>query len=275
MRDLKVYIYGYNPSSRSARALAKSLDIPLIRHENSRFQPRLSKTVINWGSSRIPEHVMGTKLINTPENVHATVNKLTFFEKMSDGDGPRLPEWTTDPEEVLDWIEDGKTVIARTDLTGHSGSGMVFIDKKNVGNHLDAPLYTVYKPKKEEFRVHVFNGEVIDVQQKLLRKEDDLGNPIDPAKVDFRVRNLANGFIFGRNNINPNKDVLDQSVLAYRKSDLVFGAVDVIWNEKEGRAYVLEINSAPGLEGTTIGSYTKAFRDLFSGASATGGSRNV
>jgi glutathione synthase/RimK-type ligase-like ATP-grasp enzyme len=42
-------------------------------------------------------------------------------------------------------------------------------------------------------------------------------------------------------------------------SGLDFGAVDVIWNERQQRAYVLEINSAPGLEGTTIDDYVRYF----------------
>ena len=41
--------------------------------------------------------------------------------------------------------------------------------------------------------------------------------------------------------------------------DLQFGAVDIIWNEKENKCYVLEINTAPGLVGTTLTKYTEAF----------------
>ena len=39
-----------------------------------------------------------------------------------------------------------------------------------------------------------------------------------------------------------------------------FGAVDVVWNQQNGQAYVLEINTAPGLAGQTITSYANAFR---------------
>jgi hypothetical protein len=259
----KVYIFGYNPGSRSARSLAKALNIPFIRHEGSKFLARRDKLVINWGASRFPDFIRGTQVINSPDDVHACSNKLAFFEKMSEGGtGPRVVDWTTDAEQALEWVEDGVVVVARKVLNGSGGDGIVFLDKRNVGNHLDAPLFTAYKPKKEEYRVHVFEGMVLDVQQKLLRKTDDSGQPIDPKKVDFRVRNLANGFVFGRNDVHPNRDVIDQSVRAIQKSGLTFGAVDVIWNDKEGKAYVLEINSAPGLEGTTIQNYTNAFKSL-------------
>ena len=39
---------------------------------------------------------------------------------------------------------------------------------------------------------------------------------------------------------------------------LKIGAVDIIWNELENKCYVLEINTAPGLEGTTLVKYTEA-----------------
>jgi D-alanine-D-alanine ligase-like ATP-grasp enzyme len=53
--------------------------------------------------------------------------------------------------------------------------------------------------------------------------------------------------------------VRDQlSVEAVAALGLDFGAVDII-EDKEGNFYVLEINTAPGLEGHTVTSYAKAF----------------
>jgi D-alanine-D-alanine ligase-like ATP-grasp enzyme len=40
---------------------------------------------------------------------------------------------------------------------------------------------------------------------------------------------------------------------------LDFGAVDVIWNAQKEKPYVLEINTAPGLEGQTIADYAAFF----------------
>jgi glutathione synthase/RimK-type ligase-like ATP-grasp enzyme len=41
---------------------------------------------------------------------------------------------------------------------------------------------------------------------------------------------------------------------------LDFGGVDVIWNERRQMAYVLEVNTACGLEGQTVNDYAEAFR---------------
>jgi D-alanine-D-alanine ligase-like ATP-grasp enzyme len=75
------------------------------------------------------------------------------------------------------------------------------------------------------------------------------------------VRNLANGFVFQRNGIEvPEvvRQVARDTLLAVE--GLTFGAVDVIFNERANRAYALEINTAPGLEGTTVDDYVTFFR---------------
>ena len=37
-----------------------------------------------------------------------------------------------------------------------------------------------------------------------------------------------------------------------------FGAFDVIYNQKKNQAFVLECNTAPGIEGTTLDNYVEA-----------------
>jgi D-alanine-D-alanine ligase-like ATP-grasp enzyme len=57
-------------------------------------------------------------------------------------------------------------------------------------------------------------------------------------------------------------DVRAQAFKAMASSALDFVAVDVVWNEHEKQAYVLEINTAPGLEGATVESYARKFTEL-------------
>jgi D-alanine-D-alanine ligase-like ATP-grasp enzyme len=113
-----------------------------------------------------------------------------------------------------------------------------------------APLYTQYIKKKDEYRVHIFGGKVIDVQRKAVRPGHQ--NP------DFRVRNTANGFIFVRNDVEAPADVLLQATNAVTVLGLTFGACDVIYNAKSNKAYILEVNTAPGLTGTTLENYINA-----------------
>ena len=151
----------------------------------------------------------------------------------------------------------GAILVARTVLNGHSGEGIVLCGDQDL--LVDAPLYTVYVPKKQEYRVHVFRGEVIDIQRKARRRD------VPDDQINWKVRNHANGFVFARNGDalgDVPDDVLTQAVAAVSSLGLDFGAADVIFNDSSALAYVLEVNTAPGLEGTTLENYVWAFRGL-------------
>lgn len=251
-------VYSHNPNSEGAKALAAALGVKRIKREGSRYVGTPNKNVINWGATALPENVAGASIINKPDAVRSVSDKLRFFQKCRDNGAPRTPEFTTDRQVVLQWLAEGKKVVARTVLNGHSGEGIVILEGAGVDIPV-APLYTVYVPKKQEWRIHVFrrgnNLKVIDMQRKI-RDPDFDGVP------DWNVRSHANGFIFAREVDPPNPDILNQAIKALEISGLDFGAVDVIWNEHNAQAYVLEINSAPGLVGQTVRNYAEAFREL-------------
>lgn len=258
-----MWIYPWHEQSVSAKGLADGLGIRRIKHHNSKFVGRPNRRVINYGATDLPENVAVCDVINPATNVLKASNKLVFFQSMTVAGGPRLPPWTDDPSEAIQWFNAGHEVVGRKLLNSSGGKGIVFFsDTPTIEDYLDLPLYTQYKKKKEEFRVHFFREKLLDIQKKLLRTHDDDGRPIDREKIDTRVRNLANGYVFGRNDITVPEDVIHQAKLAFTLSKLDFGAVDVIWNEHEQKAYVLEINTAPGLTGTTLKNYVTAFKEL-------------
>ena len=114
-------------------------------------------------------------------------------------------------------------------------------------------LYTKYKKKKKEFRVHVFRGAVVDVAEKRRRNK-----AARPEHFDGYIRNHGNGWVFCRDDITRPADLDQLAVAAVRALGLDFGAVDIIWNERDNKSYVLEVNTAPGLEGTTLEKYKNA-----------------
>jgi glutathione synthase/RimK-type ligase-like ATP-grasp enzyme len=253
---MSLSIFAHNAASAGARALSEALGVRRIRAEGSTYRGGPNKTVINWGSSSVPDHVRGSSIINPPEAVRRVTNKLDFFRLCEAAGAPRIPEFTVNKPTVRRWLEDGKKVVVRRVLNGHSGAGIEILEGARV-DIPDAPLYTVYVPKKEEWRMHVFrNGAelVIIDQQRKIRDPEFEGVP------DWNVRSHANGFIFAREVAPPHPDVLTQALKALEVSGLDFGAVDVVYNHQKGQAFVLEINSAPGLVGTTIQSYANAFR---------------
>lgn len=248
-------IYPYKAGSNSGRELARALGVKRISHKNSRFRGNPEKTVINWGASRVPEEVGKCTVVNSPDAVKKASDKLQFFENAE----CRKPWWTTNWIAAVEYKEEeGSTIVVRHVLNGHSGEGIELIEP---GEYMpeEAPLYTAYVPKKNEYRVHVFRGKVIDVQRKARRRD------IPDNQVNWKVRNNANGFLFARNGDalgDVPGDVLQQAIDGVTSLGLDFGAADVIYNERSSLAYVLEVNTAPGLEGTTLDNYTEVFNAL-------------
>lgn len=254
------YIYAWNTHSESARNLKDAMGIRKIKNENSRFIGRPNKIVINWGSSQLPEEVLKCRVINRPELVSICSNKLTFFRHLSQNQqaSEYLPPWTESFEEALTWLANGNIVCARTVLQGHGAEGLILLTPDNPNGFIRARLYTKYIKKSEEYRVHIVNGEVIDVQRKVLSQQKrDSGE-----EINWQIRNHANGFIYQRNNIQPNEKVFDAAKTVVQSVGLDFGAVDVIWNSAQSKPYVLEINTAPGITGTTVSNYAEAFDKL-------------
>lgn len=254
----KMAIYAHNMGSNGATELAAALGIKKIKLENSRFKGSKDKVVINWGSANIdnPE-VLKCKILNDPASVAKCTNKLRFFDLVAKSGGVNIPDFTTDSAVAFKWVADGHVVVARTILNGSGGAGIVLMNKDEPKTLVKAGLYTKYIPKKDEFRAHVIKGKVVDVQKKALRNgwtEEHGGD------VNYKIRNLANGFIYMRGGISVPKGVEEQAIAAIKAVGLDFGAVDIIFNEKAGKAYVLEVNTAPGLEGATVENYARGLR---------------
>lgn len=241
-------VYPYKQGSNGARALANGLTGRVLKLERSNYVERPQDTIINWGSSGpVPYRTV----LNRPEAVTVASNKLSCLTALRNQ--CRIPDFWTRQEDIPN---EAFPIMCRTILNGHSGAGIVVANDR--GELVRAPLYVRYVKKIDEYRVHVGRDRdgqsiIISIQRKAKR------NGVENA--NYRIRNLANGFVYVRNDVNPPDDVLEQAKAALRAVELDFGAVDVIWNGHERRAYVLEINCAPGLEGQTVEDYARFFRE--------------
>lgn len=246
-------LYSYNPGSESAKALAEALGIKRLKHEGSKWKPKAGDVVINWGSSSLPPGLANAIIINKPEAIGRASNKLLAFQAFKNAGVP-IPEFTTDAAEARNWIDNLKaTVVVRTKLTGHSGDGIVMVGPDNVGDMVRAPLYTEYVKKVQEYRLHVYKGKVFFIQRKARKKE------VPDNEVNWQVRNHANGFIFANQGVEVPDGHKDAAVKAVEALGLDFGAVDLI-ETKKGECFVLEVNTACGLEGTTLEKYKEQFQ---------------
>lgn len=259
IRKQRVILWVARGMGKTGRQLKESLaaalpdkQVLMVRSASKRFKQRDSDTIINWGNRNQPAWFHKyVSLVNGLNAVSNAVNKLDTFQTLEGK--VNIPEWTTDPQQAHDWQAEGHGVIGRYLLESNSGRG-IFLFNEETRSPLTLPpcrLYTKYKKKKHEYRVHVFNGEVIDICQKRKRRDYE-------GEINTKIRNIDGGWIFAREDLVVPADLEDQAVRAVEALGLDFGAVDIIWNKRENKSFVLEINTAPGLVGTSLARYTQA-----------------
>ena len=259
-----VYLYRGKRPSQGGRAVGEALGATVVKCKNANYALRNGHTVINWGNSgRIPGLLYDrrlVKIINDPDYVRVAANKLHTFVMLKAAN-VSVPEYTTTKHGVID-LDNGDTWFARTKLNGSAGAGIV-IFKPRVDIIPDAPLYTKYIPAEYEVRVHAAKGPrgayCFSFQQKLKKR--------DAPKDDGMIKNHDKGYVFVRNALtipwNDRKACELEGEKALNALDLDFGAVDIIY--ANGKAYVLEVNTSPGVEGTTLDDYVAMLKGLING----------
>lgn len=224
----KLVVVPNNMGSRAAKALAETLSNKL-----------------GYKVYRVkPERVRG----RIPFKLSAGTDKLTQLNSFNN-EKIECPEFTRDIAVARTWIAAGSAVMCRTLLRASEGRGIVVAETE--ADLVAAPLYTRYVPKKQEYRVHVLDGQVIDIQQKRKRKgfEDERNT---------KIRNLANGYVFCRDGITEPPELRSLAIKATSSLGYSLGAVDVAYNVKKDKLVVLEVNANPGMQGQTLENYANA-----------------
>lgn len=250
--------------SNGAKALANALGIKRLRtNGTSAWRPRPGDRVINWGRSQaLPNMAAGflnVRWINQPAAVSKAQSKLASLTIMKEG-GVNVPEFTQDRSIALGWISGGYDCICRALDKGSAGRGITFVPRGSDPQQLpQVPLYTRYEPRRDEYRLHVFRRSdgtysVVDIAQK--RKRAGVED------VNVKVRTADNGWVYCREGVECPPAALGEATKAAEVLGLDFGAVDLGWTRTTSKATVFEVNTAPGLEGTTVQRYADAMRQL-------------
>lgn len=220
-----------------------------LKQENSLWQSRAGDLIINWGCSESRhERTPGIRFLNHPNFVRTKQSKLQQYRKFTEAGVPTV-EFTTDRHQAELWTEDEYKVYARTRDSAFGGQGIVVLTQDTAIP--DAPVYTKEFNALREYRVHVFDGKIIDITQKRRRN--------GTQKSD--VRSYGNGYVFCHDNVTPLPDTAKSAACAAVAAlCLDFGGVDILV-KKDGTCAVLEVNSAPGIEGTTLERYAEAINE--------------
>jgi hypothetical protein len=202
-------------------------------------------------------------------------NKLKFFQKFkANGSGfsgfiPRY--FTPDNYSVVQNVLDSSVTatnhplfVERHLLNGHSGDGIRLLKRGDIITP-GCPLIVEYIPKKREFRVHFFKNHVSgQILYYIQEKKKRIGSATIPH--EYQIRNHQNGWVYCTNGVAENipSSVIHAFKLFAENPDntLDFGAIDIIYNSQNETAWILEVNTAPGITGGTLNWYKNRIENL-------------
>lgn len=276
-----------------------------------------AKTVIGWGT-KTKEDVSfpaGTVVLNHPNAIRKNRNKfesiLTMAEALNVGGATHIAK-VVSAEQVLANLSSGAIKLPLIGRRKYHQGGKGFWPCPTIVQVKEAlalpdkeraQYFQEMIPVKTEYRLHVFNGEVIHAVKKVKRSaaefeaafiEDELARQKklweknnqgsfneDQAKEMIR-RQAKNATAGGPNSLlrsnrmgwkfaivtKYSKDMAKVAIDAVNALGLDFGAVDTCITE-DGTPYVFEINTGPGLEATSFDKYVEAFKKVLAPGAAT------
>ena len=253
-----------NRASNGAKTLANALGCK--RNKLGAWPPTLysnDRIIINWGCSKpLPASLFasGRALLNKPEAVAKAADKLKTFKTLKEHNDIKIPTFYT-PDQyslVQEQLNGSHNCIfmARSLLSGHSGQGITVL-RNGDAIPSDAKIVVEYVKKKAEYRAHIVCGRMVLLAQKRKRSNTE------QTRDQQLIRSCDNGWVHAINNVvTPPESLELMSIKAVQYLGLDFGAVDVIVSEDD-QVYILEVNTAPGIEGeTTVRAYKEAFERL-------------
>jgi hypothetical protein len=246
----KFFVY-CNRASTSANRLAAALGGVRIKRVGSKYRQKKGDVVINYGCSDTGD-IQPT--YQKAYSCHVAISKMATLNAMHHY-GIAAPMWTKDKKLAQSWLGEDK-ILGRDLDRGSQGRGITVYRKGDkLGDHL---FYVKYMRKEREFRYHVAFGKVIHIAEKMRVVKENRGPNYDPL-----IRSHGNGWVLAFNHFDANPPPEGGANLARAACDVLdldFGAVDMGWNADRG-FFVLEVNTAPGIENTTLEAYANAFKE--------------
>lgn len=258
----KLVIVPYKLKSKSARRIAEGIENSILVDREGPLdrytQSPNDYLILNWGcgEGRLFPNFSGPNILNKPHSVAIAANKLGTFRTLA-FKGIQTVPWTRDPLYARDWLVEGWKVMHRTRTKGKSGQGITVCESiEHLESLPPAKFYTQVIHPSVEWRVHVFDGKVIDLVQKKRRKDR-------PDNFSELIKSHKRGWVFAKHNISYPESIKEEALKATEALNLDFGAVDIIAQKlgnRFGSPNILEINTAPGIEMTTLNNYIREIK---------------
>jgi glutathione synthase/RimK-type ligase-like ATP-grasp enzyme len=233
-------------STKAIKELSQH-EITIVRNDKLPKEFTDDDVILRWGCTTIPKKLSpDTGILNTKDQIHLVNNKKKFRQVLQEEHPEIIPKtWfhINDPEITYPCILRPYTHAQGKHL--YLCNNYQDLEKA----YLYSPCFvqdnyyiSEYIPKVTEYRVCFIQGLVAWVANKI---------PKDPQAIAW---NVAQGGKF--ENLRWKEwpiDVIETAYKAYKLSGLYLGGVDIMV-DKDGRSYILEINSAP--------SHTSPYRKL-------------
>lgn len=250
-------LYVYCPRmSNGALELVKALNARRLRRfDGANFWNKRRPTevqpgdvIICWGTS-VPE-LDGVRVLNGLDD---RINKLKEIGKFLDAGVPTVQVYT----EVA---KPRPELLPR--IANHTGGKDLLVTP-------DVPDYYVIKENFiSEYRIHSFAGRSIRAGIKIPREGF---TPVTLAEWKMGanllhpwVRSYDGGWKVNYDGFQSTTQLRKLAHMAVKALGLTFGAVDI--GQVQGGGFkVLEVNSAPGIEGNSIASYVRAINKWIAG----------
>lgn len=219
------------------------------------------KKVVCWGA-RLPRddnsrfrirRLLHIKYLNSVFHICANTDKgrsLKRFNKTS------ISPMVFDKDNIIQAIQDGEVnypVIGRERSHIGGQDADMCLSMRDIRNS-DSNHYINYIPPENEYRVHIFQGNIIRISKKVTSSSDETTNNwIRSRENGWRMTHLNNYSSVPHN-------VVEAAVEAIKIQKLDFGAVDIIYGENNN-AYVLEVNTGPGLDDDGLDLYENKIRE--------------
>ena len=295
-----VYIYYSGATDKTGDLLAKALDITGGKAAPKKAQKIVigwgAKTDENINLD--PK----TSVINHPNAIRVNRNKFRAMEIMRDAGVNIAPFVAAEGTiAALDNESIALPVIGRTNYHQGGANFFTCLTRTHINNTIvtlnnnlkKKGYFQQYIDIDSEFRLHVVDGKVIyaqrktqrdnlkeayttDQMDKIKRMAEKKGAKVDEdtlkfameyqggkiAGADSIIRSNTRGWKFSNVKLeNVNKNLASQAINAVSALGLHFGAVDCAL-DTDGTAWVIEVNTGPGLEGTAFKNYVVAFSDM-------------
>jgi glutathione synthase/RimK-type ligase-like ATP-grasp enzyme len=286
-----VYIYYSGATDVTGKKLQDSLDI-----SGGAVTPKgAKKIVIGWGAKTKEAVKLGkATVLNHPDKIRDNRNKFKTLQALQNAK-VNVAKFAS-ADEIMNLLKNGKIKLPLVGRKNYHQGGKGFwtcLTKGHVTDAIEkgAQYFQEYIPIKDEFRLHIFGDKLVWGVKKVQRnnmaeafKEQHAekiknsavkGNKeLDQDTLNYTLEKLAgrvqpDADMIVRSNMRGwkfshitkiDKTLIEEAVKAVKAAGLDFGAVDCCIDE-DGKPWVIEINTGPGLDGKPFDEYVKAFKE--------------